>query len=53
MLAGPWDVDIARELFPESIRGRLGHDKVRSVVHCTDLEEDAKLEVQYCFRIMV
>ena len=52
-LAGPWDVDIAKELFPESIRGRFGADKVRCVVHCTDLEEDAKLECHYCFRVMV
>ena len=52
-LAGPWDVDIAKELFSESIRGRFGVDKVRCVVHCTDLEEDAKLECHYCFRVMV
>ena len=52
-LAGPWDVNIAKELFPDSIRGKFGADKVRSVVHCTDLEEDAKLECHYCFRIMV
>ena len=51
-VAGPWDVNIARELFPNSIRGKYAVDKIRSVVHCTDLEEDAKLECQYCFRIM-
>lgn len=52
-LAGPWDVNIAKELFPNSIRGKYGLDALRSVVHCTDLEEDAKLETQYCFRIML
>ena len=52
-LAGPWDVDIAKELYPESIRGSYGSDKVRCVVHCTDMEEDAQLECHYCFRLML
>jgi nucleoside-diphosphate kinase len=51
-LVGPWDINVAKELYPGSVRGRYGLDKVKSAVHCTDLIEDAQLECQYCFRIM-
>ena len=50
--AGPWDIDMAKALRPNSIRGKYGHDKVRSAVHCTDVAQDAQLECEYCFEIM-
>jgi nucleoside-diphosphate kinase len=50
--AGPWDVEIAKELRPQSIRGAFGETNVRSGVHCTDLPTDGASECEYCFRIM-
>jgi nucleoside-diphosphate kinase len=51
--AGPWDVEMAKELYPDSIRGRLGVDGVRNAVHCTDLQSDAKSECEYFFDLLV
>ena len=50
--AGPWDVEMAKELRPDTLRGKYGLDRIRSVVHCTDLDSDAPAEVEYCFKIM-
>jgi nucleoside-diphosphate kinase len=50
--AGPWDVEMAKVLRPDSIRGLYGIDRVRNAVHCTDLAQDAVPEVQYCFSIV-
>ena len=50
--AGPWDVDIAKELRPQSIRGMYGENNVRSAIHCTDLPTDGVSDCEYCFRIM-
>lgn len=50
--AGPWDVEMAKELRPDTLRGRYGVDRVRNAVHCTDLESDAVAENEYCFKIM-
>lgn len=50
--AGPWDVDMAKELRPETLRALFGTDRVKSAVHCTDLVTDGLLECEYCFRIM-
>merc|ERR1712166_1025606 len=47
--AGPWDVDMARELAPNSIRGAFGQDNSKNAVHCTDLPNDAFDEVNYFF----
>ncbi|OQR94278.1 nucleoside diphosphate kinase [Achlya hypogyna] len=51
-IAGPWDIDMARELKPSTIRARFGHDRVQNAVHCTDLPEDGVLESQYFFEIL-
>jgi len=51
-LCGPRDPDIARILRPTTLRAKFGRDKVRSAVHCTDLDEDCNLEIDYFFRIM-
>ena len=50
--AGPWDTDMAKELRPESVRGRLGQDNIRNTLHCTDLPTDGVLECEYCFKIL-
>jgi nucleoside-diphosphate kinase len=48
-LCGPYDPEIARKLEPTTIRARFGSDRVLNAVHCTDLAEDGRLEVQYVF----
>lgn len=50
--AGPWDVELARELRPDTIRGKYGVDRIRSAVHCTDLPQDGPLECEYCFQLL-
>lgn len=52
LTAGPWDVEMAKELRPESLRAKFGVDKVRSAIHCTDLPVDAVAECEYVFRIL-
>lgn len=46
-LCGPYDPEIAKTLRPNTIRSMFGIDRVKNAVHCTDLEEDAVLEVNY------
>ncbi|CAM9377552.1 unnamed protein product [Discosporangium mesarthrocarpum] len=50
--AGPWDVDMAKELRPKSIRASFGVSNIRSGVHCTDLPEDGEPECRYFFELM-
>lgn len=58
--AGPWDVDMAKELRPNSIRGMFGErgdssndfGGARTGVHCTDLAEDGPSECRYFFELM-
>jgi len=49
---GPADPEIARRLRPNTLRARFGKDKIRNAIHCTDLPEDALLEVEYFFKIL-
>ncbi|XP_062853323.1 nucleoside diphosphate kinase 7 isoform X2 [Trichomycterus rosablanca] len=44
--------EIARHLRPSTLRAQYGRNKVQNGVHCTDLPEDASLEVQYFFKIL-
>jgi hypothetical protein len=37
--------EIARHIRPRTLRALYGKDKVKNAVHCTDLAEDATLEV--------
>lgn len=50
--AGPWDVEMAKDLHPGSLRAKFGIDRVLNGVHCTDLPEDGPLECEYCFKLM-
>uniref|UniRef100_A0A0B7AGW0 Nucleoside diphosphate kinase n=1 Tax=Arion vulgaris TaxID=1028688 RepID=A0A0B7AGW0_9EUPU len=49
---GPMDTEIARHLRPRTIRALFGLNKVQNAVHCTDLPEDAPLEVDYFFKVL-
>ncbi|KAL0482720.1 nucleoside-diphosphate kinase [Acrasis kona] len=51
-LCGPADPELARVLRPNTIRAQFGQDKIKNAVHCTDLEEDGVLEVEFFFNIM-
>mmetsp|Transcript_10509 Transcript_10509/g.15607 ORF Transcript_10509/g.15607 Transcript_10509/m.15607 type:complete len:352 (-) Transcript_10509:1183-2238(-) len=51
-IAGPWDVGIAKELFPDTIRARFGVNHVQNAIHCTDIPEDASLELSYFFDVL-
>lgn len=43
---------LARKLRPESLRAKYGSSRVENAVHCTDLESDAEMEVEYFFKIV-
>ncbi len=51
-LCGPNDPQMAQSMKPKSLRAIFGKDKVRNAVHCTDLPEDALIEVEYFFNIL-
>lgn len=51
-LCGPVDPDIARQIRPQTLRARFGVNKIQNAVHCTDLEEDTQLEVEFFFKIL-
>lgn len=44
--------EVAKQLRPNSLRSLFGITKVENAVHCTDLEEDTVLEVEYFFKIL-
>ena len=41
--AGPWDIEMAKELRPGTIRSKYGTDKIRNAVHCTDLNTEGQM----------
>ncbi|RHZ09907.1 hypothetical protein DYB37_013027 [Aphanomyces astaci] len=49
---GPFDVHVARELAPTTLRGIYGHTNMQNAVHCTDSPEDGNLETQFFFRVL-
>jgi len=49
---GPYDVEMAKELFPKTIRGQHGTDNIRNAVHCTDLPTDGVNECEYFFNVL-
>jgi len=50
-LCGPMDPEIAKNLRPNTIRAKFGQSRCVNAIHCTDLEEDGTLEVEYFFSI--
>lgn len=50
-LCGPADPETARDLRPHTLRAIYGANKAQNAVHCTDLEEDAPLEVAFFFTL--
>ncbi|KAF5301613.1 hypothetical protein FQA39_LY10660 [Lamprigera yunnana] len=50
--AGPSDSDVARQIRPNSLRAIFGVSKYFNAIHCTDLEDDTKLELEYFFKIL-
>ncbi|KAL3775718.1 hypothetical protein ACHAW5_003233 [Stephanodiscus triporus] len=50
--AGPWDVNMAKELHPDTIRAIFGRDRIRNAIHCTDLPKDGVTECEYFFKII-
>jgi len=51
-VCGPRDVDIAKQIRPESIRANHGSSTVQNAVHCTDLVEDGPTESEYFFSVL-
>ncbi|KAI5748970.1 hypothetical protein M8J76_003708 [Diaphorina citri] len=49
-LAGPANVETAKELRPNTIRAMYGRNSVENAVHVTDLPEDAFFEVEFVFK---
>lgn len=48
-LCGPADPEMAKKLRPHTIRAKFGHSKVENAIHCTDLEDDTRLETEFFF----
>ena len=51
-VAGPFDVEIAKLLVPDSIRAKYGKDRVQNAIHCTDLIDESRNELSYFFDIL-
>lgn len=51
-LVGPADPEIGKQIRPSSLRAQFGVDKVQNAIHCSDLNEDGALEVEYCFKLL-
>lgn len=52
-LCGPYDPEIARKLEPNTLRAKFGSDRVQNAIHCTDMQEDGALEVNFIFDILL
>jgi nucleoside-diphosphate kinase len=52
-MCGPIDVELARELYPDSLRAVYGvKGTAQNAIHCTDLPGDGELECRYWFDLM-
>jgi|MDSV01.2.fsa_nt_gb nucleoside-diphosphate kinase len=51
-MAGPWDVDFAKETRPNTIRAKFGVSNVKNAIHCTDLADIAESELRYFFDLL-
>ncbi len=50
--AGPFDVEVAKMLQPDTIRAKFGKDRIQNAIHCTDLPEESVNELSYFFDIL-
>lgn len=50
--AGPFDVEVAKILQPDTIRAKFGKDRIQNAIHCTDLPEESVNELSYFFDIL-
>uniref|UniRef100_A0A182FSK1 Uncharacterized protein n=1 Tax=Anopheles albimanus TaxID=7167 RepID=A0A182FSK1_ANOAL len=51
-LCGPVCPEVAKMTRPQTLRAQFGKNKVMNAVHCTDLEEDTMLELEYIFKFL-
>lgn len=51
-VAGPYDVEMAKSLYPDTIRAKFGKDRIQNAIHCTDLPEESENELSYFFDIL-
>ena len=51
-ICGPANPEICRVLYPDTIRAKYGTNTEENAVHCSDLDEDGVLEVEYFFTLM-
>ena len=50
---GPSNPEIGRVLYPDSLRAKYGGINIEeNAIHCSDLEEDGLMEVEYFFTLM-
>ncbi|XP_058060149.1 nucleoside diphosphate kinase 7 [Anopheles bellator] len=49
---GPICPEVAKMTRPSTLRALFGKNKVLNAVHCTDLEEDTTLELEYVFKFL-
>ena len=49
---GPWDVEMAKELRPGTIRAKYGVSRTQNAVHVTDLADDGEAECAYFFEVL-
>ncbi|XP_058116097.1 nucleoside diphosphate kinase 7 [Anopheles coustani] len=49
---GPICPEAAKITRPHTLRAMFGKNKVMNAVHCTDLEEDTSLELEYIFKFL-
>jgi nucleoside-diphosphate kinase len=49
---GPWDVEMAKELRPMTVRAKYGRNRTENAIHCTDLPEDGEAESAYFFQVL-
>lgn len=50
---GPFDVEIAQALYPDSLRASFGSSKLDNGIHCTDCSEDGMLESYFFFHSLL
>ncbi|XP_053671100.1 nucleoside diphosphate kinase 7 [Anopheles nili] len=49
---GPICPEVAKLTRPQTLRAMFGKNKVMNAIHCTDLEEDTTLELEYVFKFL-